>query len=74
MHAPTTTHWGAIKHLLLYLNGTRDLGIHLRASTPMSLHGYSDADWAGNVDDRTSTGAYVIFLGVNPISWSSTKQ
>ena len=74
MHKPTTTHWGAVKRLLRYLNGSRDLGIHLSFSMPISLHGYSDADWAGDPDDRTCTGAYIIFLGANPISWSSTKQ
>ena len=31
-------------------------------------------DWASNPDDRTSTSAFLIFLGANPISWSSTKQ
>ena len=74
MHATTSTHWGAVKRLLRYLNGTRDFGIHIHSDTPLTLHGFSDADWGGDPDDRTSTGAYVIFLGANPISWSSTKQ
>ncbi|KAJ0986595.1 hypothetical protein J5N97_004951 [Dioscorea zingiberensis] len=74
MHAPTEVHWVAVKRLLCYLNGTRSLGLRLLSSTPLLLHGYSDADWAGNPDDRTSTGAYVMFLGANPISWRSTKQ
>ena len=38
------------------------------------LHTYSDADWAGNVDDCTSTSAFISFLGLNPISWTSKKQ
>ena len=74
MHAPSEHHWGAVKRLLRYLNGTRSLGIRLLAGTPLTLHGFSDADWASNLDDRTSIEAFLIFLGVNPISWSCTKQ
>ena len=52
----------------------RSLGITLLANDPLTLHGSSDADWASNPNDRTSTTAFLIFLGANPISWSSTKQ
>ena len=41
------------KHLLRYLNRMRSLGIRLLADTPLTLHGFYDADWAGNPDDRT---------------------
>lgn len=74
MHAPTETHWGAVKRLLSYLNGTRHVGLHLRRDSSLSLHCFTDADWAGNCDDRTSTGAFIVFLSANPISWSSRKQ
>ncbi|KAG6479183.1 hypothetical protein ZIOFF_062644 [Zingiber officinale] len=74
MHAPLETHWGVVKRLLRYLNGTRDLGIRLLVDTPFTLHGFSDADWAGDPDDQCSTGAFIIFLVANPISWKSTKQ
>ena len=73
-HAPSKHHWGAIKHLLHYFNGTRSLGIHPFSNTPQTLYGFSDVDWAGIPDDRTSTGAFLIFLCANPIFWSSTKQ
>ena len=39
-----------------------------------SLITYSDADWARNRDGYSSTSAYIIFLGANPISWCSKKQ
>lgn len=46
----------------------------LRKNSPRTLHAFADADWAGDPNDRTSTSAYVVFLGANPISWSYKKQ
>ena len=39
-----------------------------------SLTAYSDADWAGNKDDFTSTSAHLVYYGSNLISWKSSKQ
>ena len=74
MHKPTTEHWTAVKRLLRYLCGTLHHGITLRRPSSLALHAFSDADWAGNKDDFTSTSAYIVYLGSNPVSWSSKKQ
>lgn len=67
MHRPTTIHLEATKRVLRYLAGTANRGILFSASSPLTLHAYSDADWAGNRDDYTSTGAYIVYLGKQPI-------
>ncbi|XP_033131783.1 uncharacterized protein LOC103828783 [Brassica rapa] len=74
MHKPTGDHWQAAKRVLRYLSGTRSHGIFLHKKTPLTLHSFSDADWAGDTDDYVSTNRYIIYLGQNPISWSSKKQ
>lgn len=74
MHQPTDAHWSAVKRVLRYLSGTLIHGILLRRNNPLSLHAFSDADWAGNSDDFISTNAYIIYLGGHPVSWSSRKQ
>ena len=74
LQAPTTAHWSACKRILRYLVGTQDVALHFKPSSVFNLHGYSDADWAGNLDDRKSTSGFCIYLGGNLISWCSKKQ
>ncbi|XP_070660527.1 uncharacterized mitochondrial protein AtMg00810-like [Malus domestica] len=73
MHSPTTAHWAAVKRILQYLKGIHD---HALIYKPSNLHltAFADADYAGDPDDRRSTGGHCIFVGDNLISWSSKKQ
>ncbi|KAK6117407.1 hypothetical protein DH2020_048863 [Rehmannia glutinosa] len=71
---PTINQWIAVKHLLRYLKGTQHLGIEFKPSQRPLIEGYSDADWASNLDDRKSTGGHCIFFGGNLLTWTSKKQ
>lgn len=72
------SHWRATKKILRYLKKTADLGIIYRPLSSKdnfnSLIAYSDADWAGDQDDRKSTSAYMVMYGNGPITWASRKQ
>jgi hypothetical protein len=68
MHKPSVTHWQHVKCLLRYIKQTIHFSLLLRRQSNPVLWGFSDADWGGDLDDRKSTTAYIIFLGDNPIS------
>jgi histone deacetylase 1/2 len=74
LHAPTTDHWTAVKRILRYIKGSCNLGIKIRKSSSTLVSAFSDADWAGDCDDRRSTGGFAVFFGPNLISWSAKKQ
>jgi hypothetical protein len=74
MHAPTDSHWVVVKRILRYLRGTASHGLHITRSSSFALHGFTDADWASSVEDRKSTGGYLVFFDQTPISWKSSKQ
>ena len=75
MEEPTTEHMAAVKHLLRYIAGTRGFGCsYTKLKEPADLIGYSDADMAGDVDDRKSTTGVLFRLGSMPITWQSSKQ
>jgi hypothetical protein len=73
MHAPTDSHWGAVKRILRYLRGTTTYGLHITCSSSFALHGFIDADWAGITDDHKSMGGYLVFFGQTLVSWKSRK-
>ena len=68
---PTNQHWTALKRVMRYLKGT--VNFDILYSRKFSI-GYSDADWAGNLDDRQSTSGYLFKISGGAISWRGKKQ
>ncbi|XP_028075976.1 uncharacterized protein LOC114278168 [Camellia sinensis] len=73
LQTPLTSHFALVKSLLRYFKGTLYLGLQFSLG-PLTLHAFSDSDWAGCSLDRRSTTGYCVFLGPNLISWSAKKQ
>ena len=45
-----------------------------KKSSDSSLHGYSDADWTGDIDSCYSTTGNVFVMSNAAVSWLSKKQ
>lgn len=73
LEKPYKTHMKLLHRVFKYLKGTRDLCLILGSDENATLHGYLDADWAGQSDHHSITG-YEFFIGTSPISWRSKKQ
>lgn len=54
-----------VKRILRYISGTSDLGLWYTKETNTNLVGFSDANCAGDLDDRKSTIGGCFYLGNN---------
>jgi hypothetical protein len=74
MTHPQQAHLKVVKCILRYIKGTLDFGLFYPKRSELTLCGYSDADWGGDLDQRRSTRAFVFTANGTPITWSSKKQ
>ncbi|KAG7559470.1 Reverse transcriptase RNA-dependent DNA polymerase [Arabidopsis thaliana x Arabidopsis arenosa] len=71
---PTQRHWNGIKHLLRYLQGTKDLGLFYTNHNKDGLVGFADAGYLSDPHTAKSQTGYVFTHGGTAISWRSMKQ
>ena len=64
----------ALKRIIKYVKATANFKVWYSKDTNDVLAGYSDVDWAGNVDDRKSTLGGCFYVGNNIVSLMSKKQ
>ena len=68
----TTLDW--TETCLRYLKGTVHYGIVYSKQSSKECVGYSDAAWAGDLDDRKSTSGYLFQISGGAETWKSKKQ
>ena len=75
MSKPGKDHWTGVRRILRYIQGTLNYGLIFSADDSDNfLVGYSDADWAGDLDTRYSTSGFVFQIQSNTVSWCSKRQ
>lgn len=68
-------HWHAVKRIFAYLKGTISYGIEYKSGgSEAELIGFSDADYASDIETRRSTTGYIFYIANGPVSWSSQRQ
>ena len=73
MSNPGRKHWDAVKGVMRYLHGSKDMCICF-GDKDESVVGYTDSDYAGDLDKRRSTSGYVFTFTGGAVSWRSRLQ
>ena len=74
MHSPSEAHMDVVTCILRYLKMAPSRGLIFSKNGHLNVQGYTDADWAGSINDRRSTSGYFTFVGGNLVTWRSKKQ
>ena len=73
MSNPSRKHWDAVKGAMQYLHDSKDMCICF-GGKDASVVGYTDANYARDLDKRRSTSGYVFTFTGDVVSWSSRRQ
>ena len=72
---PNESHLTAVKRIFRYLKGTLEFVLkYMQSDFGLELLGFSDADWAGDLDNRRSTTGNLFMLANGVITWLSKRQ
>lgn len=71
---PKENHMMEIKRILRYLKGTEEYGLWYKKGENFELRTFTNADWAGSIDDKKIASGGALFLEKSIVSWTSKKQ
>ncbi|KAE9052152.1 Retrovirus-related Pol polyprotein from transposon TNT 1-94 [Phytophthora rubi] len=73
--SPAKSHWTAVKNILRYIEGTKNMGlIYRRNESAVPVRVYTDADWVNNEEDRRSVSGVLVQVFGNSVSWQTKRQ
>ena len=67
---PTVNHWAIVEHILCYLKEALGRGILYNNHGHNKIGCFSNVDWTGFKEDRSTSG-YCVFVGGNLVSFKS---
>ena len=71
---PSEAHLTAVKRIYRYVKGSLDVTLKYKKSGDAQLVGYTDVNYADDLDDRHSTSGNLFLMSGGPVSWFSKKQ
>ncbi|MBW0480528.1 hypothetical protein O181_020243 [Austropuccinia psidii MF-1] len=74
LEKPGIQHWKAFLHVLKYLHGTQELGLHYDRQCNPGLIAFTDADWGNCQLTQRSTSGYLAQLHGCLVFWKTRKQ
>ncbi|XP_062104074.1 uncharacterized mitochondrial protein AtMg00240-like [Humulus lupulus] len=69
MHNPCQGHLNAVYRIMRYLKQTSGKYLFFKKTNERKVEVFTDADWAGSVDDRKSTSGYCTIVWGNVVTW-----
>ena len=73
MQNPSIQDWQDTKRIFRYLQGTKEMKL-VYQKKKSELHGFSDASYAEDKEDRKSKSGHVFMMNGGAVSWKSAKQ
>ena len=74
MHSSCQGHFHLVYQILRYLKKTLGKGLFFGKEGNRKVEIFTDADWAGSINDRKSTSGYCTRLWGNLVTWHNKKK
>ncbi|MBW0540016.1 hypothetical protein O181_079731 [Austropuccinia psidii MF-1] len=74
LEKPGIRHWKGFLHILRYVKGSQELGLHYFRKGKEGITGYCDADWGNCRLTRRSVSGYLALFGNCLVMWKTRKQ